>query len=1103
MATKSQAESARNAQYGAILLVIHEFTARSTDELSLAKGDRIELIERDDDFGDGWYLGRHLSNGKTGLFPEVYTTCAPKGTHANTAAPRPGASGQSTTSMRSASTPSHIMSQLSQSVAGGSKKPPTTSTSPYAMTAATSAGQREPTDRYSQNQAPGSITKVTQSTAPTSTNAIDRTSAVMNETLSVIDEHITDMRKPGLVGSRPYAQKIRSDSASSYGAQASDTRLSYIQGSETEEEESNKLTEREVKSWSPERVAEYLEDVGVEKRHCEVFVEQEFSGEVVLALDQSSVFLKELDLGPIGRRLKTWQKIRALQEEVTGPRPSHTRHVSESSQTTSRRTSITSSAMLPKSGGTFEKQGFDGSDGVQANHAGAQAQPGSPHGISSPSLRQTSRPSAASVRSLGHSRRQSSIDQTLNPPTSSASAANSPYLTQSGHTKQPSLDRNWNMNAAKNRSTPDVTRPVSTHVPTPSSDRITFDKRASQLTLNTMTSTVDFDRGYVSSGEGENRSKKRVLRRREEKEHNRASSYDTSKRRSILSFRRSSRATSPNRTSIFGTPDLNNYTVTSKPATETATTTTTKTTHRRQPRVVSEPTADGSSPAVTKLEYDDAATAGSSEKALPRVPSQQSPGMITTSQPTQSPTSTTTTQSHAAPTPSKGLSGGLRVISDAITNKEKALHSIYAVDSTTTQSTSSPQSPTSSTAPTSSSTSKSKSIDYDDANKSQYSTSTTANPNGGTPAATRRKSKSKPKKKTSAYIRGLEKKSPAEQMIGCDYSGWMKKKSSNLMTTWKPRFFILRGRRLSYYYSLDDTEEKGLIDISGHRVLPADNERLTGLHATLTGAMNSPTSPQSKSNPSTTASTPSLPASSSDPTTTHPTASASSDAKGDNTGTYIFKLLPPRPHLQRSITFTRPSIHYFAVPSLAIGRAWMAALLRVTIDRDESVEVVSTYQLKTISLERARARKERPPALRGYVDLEEEEGEEEAESLENGIGIGTGAGVGEAEAHHAQAGAAAAPDLAAAPPAEEEEDDNNAGITNLERGNSASNDHQLTTVTDLGSSLRKNKRVSGGGSGNGGSGNGGTSNGGGGNGGAAAVGGGGGEGLGIMGIGGT
>jgi hypothetical protein len=49
---------------------LDDFVARSPDELSLAKGDRVELVERDDDFGDGWYLGRHLTNGASGLFPE-------------------------------------------------------------------------------------------------------------------------------------------------------------------------------------------------------------------------------------------------------------------------------------------------------------------------------------------------------------------------------------------------------------------------------------------------------------------------------------------------------------------------------------------------------------------------------------------------------------------------------------------------------------------------------------------------------------------------------------------------------------------------------------------------------------------------------------------------------------------------------------------------------------------------------------------------------------------------------------------------------------------------------------------------------------------------
>src|SRR5690242_8013157 len=49
---------------------VDDFQARSSDELSLAKGDRVELLERDDEFGDGWFLGKHMANGNSGLFPE-------------------------------------------------------------------------------------------------------------------------------------------------------------------------------------------------------------------------------------------------------------------------------------------------------------------------------------------------------------------------------------------------------------------------------------------------------------------------------------------------------------------------------------------------------------------------------------------------------------------------------------------------------------------------------------------------------------------------------------------------------------------------------------------------------------------------------------------------------------------------------------------------------------------------------------------------------------------------------------------------------------------------------------------------------------------------
>jgi hypothetical protein len=51
------------------LTAIDDFLARGPDELSLKRGGKIELVELDDGFGDGWFLGRDVETGMTGLFP--------------------------------------------------------------------------------------------------------------------------------------------------------------------------------------------------------------------------------------------------------------------------------------------------------------------------------------------------------------------------------------------------------------------------------------------------------------------------------------------------------------------------------------------------------------------------------------------------------------------------------------------------------------------------------------------------------------------------------------------------------------------------------------------------------------------------------------------------------------------------------------------------------------------------------------------------------------------------------------------------------------------------------------------------------------------------
>lgn len=151
---------------------------------------------------------------------------------------------------------------------------------------------------------------------------------------------------------------------------------------------------------------------------------------------------------------------------------------------------------------------------------------------------------------------------------------------------------------------------------------------------------------------------------------------------------------------------------------------------------------------------------------------------------------------------------------------------------------------------------------------------------------------------------------------------------------------------------------------------------MTGLHASLTRAASSPSSPHNA---------------------TIETAASADSAKGipgiedDMTGMFIFKLVPPRAGLQKGVQFTKPIVHYFAVDNLSVGRLWMAALMKATIDRDEGVPFTTTYQQKTISLEKARAMRQRPPNLMddddadvGSVDAEEKS-EYSKESLQNDV----------------------------------------------------------------------------------------------------------------------
>ena len=769
--------------------------------------------------------------------------------------------------------------------------------------------------------------------------------------------------------------------------------MSYIQGEETDEEEDGLHTRSEVESWSPDDVAEYLFTVGVEKKHCEVFRDQEIAGEVLLEMDQASLFIKAFDLGPVGRRLKTWQKIKALQDEVNGlgsatankRRSLYGSDVASEDARWANRSRTNTLTGTPNTPNTPNMQqrlppiddrpisihsrrlSLNQTPRMDANQSNTPISPMSSRGFLdgaplSPrrSIIHEKRPSAASVRDLHHSRRHSSTDYRA-----SIASSIAPRLASSGtfpqsdpplphlqsepqaqqHRKHPSFDRNWTLGnaSAASQQQPSPHQPFFNGRPLSSAgiqDVLSGQSADIGLGAGLEEPSIDFDRGYFSGPDVETRRRSLLQKK------NRDSFLKSSRGglsitgQSYTEEQRVRSATALSRHSRFGSFDSVRDPSGMSPAAQTyygvtsngssaphrrTTSTATSDSVRMRPAL---PPKDTPAPTVTKL-----VSSNNSVLDKARV----------------SPTSTGPSPNRqgdwfsAAKPGFKTSNFGLRALSDAVVGHER-----NKMASPASHADSFPRdSPMQSPSRTGSSTpSAGPSFELDSPDPRSPSTTATV-----TSAKSNNAARKKGKKDTSAYQRGLLKISPREAMKDADYSGWMKKKSSNLMASWKPRLFVLKGRRLAYYYSEDDDQEKGLIDISFHRVLPADNERITGLHATLTGALTTPTVPANSS----------VPTIASAEADADPTSSLKSGSGGDSI--FIFKLVPPRAGLSRAVNFTKPMVHYFAVPNITQGRLWMGALMKATIDRDDSVAVTTTYQQKTISLAKARQLRHRPPAL--------------------------------------------------------------------------------------------------------------------------------------------
>lgn len=126
-----------------------------------------------------------------------------------------------------------------------------------------------------------------------------------------------------------------------------------------------------------------------------------------------------------------------------------------------------------------------------------------------------------------------------------------------------------------------------------------------------------------------------------------------------------------------------------------------------------------------------------------------------------------------------------------------------------------------------------------------------------------------------------------------DHSGWMRKKGEQY-NTWKMRFFVLKGTYLYYLKSEAEQRAKGVIDLTGYRVISDPDIR---------------------------------------------------------PGEFAFK-----------ITHPSERTHYFAAAEQITIRTWMKEILKATIFRDYAAPVVSSCDIETLSLDAAKTLSPRPPS---------------------------------------------------------------------------------------------------------------------------------------------
>lgn len=834
-------------------------------------------------------------------------------------------------------------------------------------------------------------------------------SPVLEDTLSDIEEAITDIsnsrqrRASGrrhssiqaVVPTRALtpAEEVIEDSSSEYSRQeeiVSNSNSEFEDDEEEEEEDeveepvgdsdANDYTEAVIKAWTPHQVAQYLQGRNIPLTTCQKFEEEEVTGATLLQLEM--FHLKELEIGSFGKRFEVWKEIENLVKKAKTAVPMKHRSGSDVRLSTAspvrdspprQRSSTVTGTVLPRIPSQHNRaisrqhkiinvQDANMLDVTVPGHgplhtpmtgitipsqvsitppstvAGVFEAPRSP-----PISPQRAVDAGANYRRTSGTKRLSGHDFSPATALNAALSAGAAILSAGGtdgasHQRGGSFDRNWQISSVGARPSTgsqksEYGHKMSTSVGT--GDTVfTGDSGFSGSQPHTPKVNAT-ERSYFSSGESTPRERK-VLQKKNSGSQARKSSYTEEQRlRSATAHSRQSRIGSAS--SI-------------------------ETTNRKPSPIFTAAQAyhaRGSSKDKTKRMS--ASFSGAPEgfpydaPKLSPTPSTKAPG------PQKRTDDDMVIGCEISPsTPPPPLPNARSVSEQLLPMGEDGARSIDSLDGSTPSITATVESDPLCGTP-----------ERPPKAERSMTTPTSGRRVRGVSSGSALRQKSK-KHNTSAWEKGLREISPQEAAEEADFSGWMKKRGSSGIGVWKRRFFVLQGRRLAYFYSDKDTKERGLIDITSHRVLPATEDRLVSLHASFAAATSPSSSPAIS-----TSTSPQPPATAnsvdSQQLPTSPPGSLKEKEKekekdkpkeGEkDKGWFTFKLVPPAPGATKGVTFTPPRLHYFATDTREEGKKWMGAIMKATIDRDESKPVISSYNAKTISLAKARQLRARPPDM--------------------------------------------------------------------------------------------------------------------------------------------